>query len=193
MAPHNPAPNTRSGAWTRSDADQPWQRNAVERYGNADEPADPGFHTYATSDMSDPYPGDDRWPDNWPLENARQPEPVEEDEDDAPMRRDYLGTLLWAAGWFAVPLFALLVRAVLLSGDPDPSCLATGIGSCASPRANAVAGLIDSAPIWALALLSAVAVAAVLRWASESWRAVTIGFCAAVVAGAMITIVYNVG
>ncbi|MFC7244742.1 hypothetical protein ACFQO7_19885 [Catellatospora aurea] len=196
------APNVRAGGWPGpSDPTIPRQRNAVDRYGTADDygqaadygqPADAGFHTYVTGENYDGY--DDRWPDN--LANVHTPEtrPGYGTGYDEPSRteRDYWTALLWAAGFYAVPLVVLIVRALLLSGRSDPACVAAGLGGCESERSAALGDLIAGSPRWGLALLGALAMAAVLRWASDSWRPATIGFCSAVVAGGATTVLLSI-
>ncbi len=197
--PQYTAPNTRAGGWPQpADPAVPRQRSAADRYGVPDEygapAADPGFHTYVTSDSYDGY--DDRWPDNLadhhPPQEIHAGLPVLYDPGPARGDRDYWAALLWAAGFYAVPLLVLIVRALVLSGEPDPACIAAGLGGCDSPRSAALADLIGGSPRWALALGGALGMAAVLRWASDSWRAATIGFCAAVVAGAGTTVLLSI-
>lgn len=201
-AQQHAAPNMRAGGWPGpSDPTVPRQHNAADRYGTADDygqsadygpAADAGFHTYVTGDNYDGY--DDRWPDN--LTNLR---PQETHTGygtgyDEPHRteRDYWTALLWAAGFYAVPLVVLIVRALLLSGEPDAACVAAGLGGCESERSAALGDLIAGSPRWGLALLGALAMAAVLRWVSDSWRAVSIGFCSAVVAGGATTVLLSI-
>lgn len=206
--PQHTTPNTRAGGWSHpADPAVPRQRSAADRYGPADDYGQPvpdaGFHTYVTGDGYDSHDAyvtgdghdahDDRWPDN--LANLRPPEVRSYQPDlDEPARgeRDYWAALLWAAGFYAVPLLILIVRSMLLSGDPDPACVAAGLGGCESPRSAALGDLIGSSPRWALALAGALGMAAVLRWASDSWRAATIGFCAAVVAGGATTVLLSI-
>jgi hypothetical protein len=178
------------------------------QYGPADDPGYQGFHTYATSDLYDTNGGDERWPDNWAAprepyyderyehdERDRRYEP-EEPEDDAEyersVTRDYWMALVWTFAWYAVPLVILLLRALLLSGSPDAACTASGLASCSSRRAEALGSLISNAPMWCFALGAGITLAMVLRWASETWRAITIGFCAAVVSGGAITVLYRI-
>ncbi|GAB4056350.1 hypothetical protein GCM10028775_54640 [Catellatospora paridis] len=185
----------------------PRQRSAADRYGPADDhgqstdygpPADAGFHTYVTGDNYDSYDSydsyDDRWPDN--LADLRPPEARTGHEyghgAPAHTERDYWTALLWASGFYAVPLVVLIVRALLLSGEPDAACVAAGLGGCESARSAALGDLIAGSPRWGLALLGALAMAAVLRWASDSWRAATIGFCSAVVAGGATTVLLSI-
>ncbi|MEV4412441.1 hypothetical protein [Catellatospora sp. NPDC049609] len=190
-------PNTRAGGWPHpSDPAVPRQRNAADRYGAPDDygpPADPGFHTYVTSDSYDTY--DDRWPDNLVEHHPQEVPaglPVRYHDEPSHADRDYWAALLWAAGFYGVPLLILIVRALLLSGEPDAACVAAGLGGCDSPRSEALADLIASSPRWALALAGALGMAAVLRWASDTWRAATIGFCAAVVAGGGTTVLLSI-
>ncbi len=164
------------------------QNDSASRYGPADDPAYEGFHTYATSELYDTNGGADRWPDNWADEPgadyARQ-DPAYAAEDEEPSRRggggsrDYWAVLMWTILWYAIPAIVLIVRALLLPG--------------ASPaRATAMGDFISNSPLWLIALFSGMGLALVLRWASETWRAVTIGFCAAVVSGGAITVLYGI-
>jgi hypothetical protein len=174
--------------------------DSTGRYGPVDDPGYQGFHTYATSDLYDTNGGAERWPDNW--SGAREPyygeqhyrDQDEQDEADyeRSVKRDYWMALLWTFSWYAVPLLILLLRALFLSSSPDAACLASGVASCASPRAEALGSLISNAPMWCFALGAGITLALVLRWASDTWRAVTIGFCAAVVSGGAITVLYRI-
>ncbi|GAA2351203.1 hypothetical protein Cme02nite_24450 [Catellatospora methionotrophica] len=205
-APQHGAPNVRAGGWPGpADPTIPRQRNAVDRYGTADDSgsaadyghandygqaADAGFHTYVTGESYDGY--DDRWPDN--LTDTPEVRTGYGDRREEPHRteRDYWTALLWASGFYAVPLLVLIVRALLLSGEPDAACVAAGLGGCESARSAALGDLIAGSPRWGLALLGALAMAAVLRWASDSWRPATIGFCSAVVAGGATTVLLSI-
>jgi hypothetical protein len=167
------------------------------RYGPADDPGYEGFHTYATSDLYDTNGGGERWPDNWagPRESyydGPREEPEDDPEYERSVRRDYWMALVWTFAWYAVPLVILVVRAVLLPGSPDASCTTSGLSGCPSPRAEALGALISNAPVWCFALGAGITLAMVLRWASDTWRAITIGFCAAVVSGGAITVLYRI-
>lgn len=151
--------------------------------------------------MYDTNGGADRWPDNWSGRDAyydtrepyyQEPDPQDEEEYERAVKRDYWMALVWTLAWYAVPLVILLVRAVFLSGSPDAACLASGVASCSSPRAEALGSLISNAPVWCFALGAGIMLALVLRWASETWRAITIGFCAAVVSGGAITVLSRI-
>jgi hypothetical protein len=174
--------------------------DSAGRYGPGDDPGYEGFHTYATSDLYDTNGGGERWPDNWaaPREQYYQtppppPEdPYDDEEDERAAKRDYWLALTWTFGWYAVPLVILLLRALFLSGAPDPACVSTGLAGCSSPRAEALGSLISNGPMWCFALGAGLTLALVLRWASDTWRAATIGFCAAVVSGGAITVLYRI-
>jgi hypothetical protein len=153
--------------------------DSASRHGPADEPAYQGFHTYATSEPYDTNGGMDRWPDNW----AGPGDPPSEDpidDDEPPAKRNYWLPLLWTTGWYAVPALVLVIRTLVLPPQSQQT------------RADALADLLSHSPLWALALVSGLILALILRWASETWRAVTIGFCAAVVSGGGVTVLYQI-
>ena len=187
----NSMPNTRATGRGRP-SDEARQRAAADRYASSEEAAPnyPGFHSYAANPEPPAESGvDDHWPDNWP--DQRGDDPAGEDGEDraesGQLPRDYLRPLLWTGFWLLLPLILLLGRALLRSGEPVAGCAAS-MGGCDSPRVEALGDLIAASPRWLLAIVAALAVTAVLRWASEAWRAVTIGFCSAVVAGGTVTI-----
>jgi hypothetical protein len=151
--------------------------DSASRYGPAEDPGDPGFHTYATSELYDTNGGGERWPDNWAHPAAPREIQAPIVAKEPAVKRDYWVPLLWTIGWYAVPALVLVVRALARSGQG---------------RAGALAELLANAPIWVVALAGGLILALVLRWASESWRAATIGFCAAVVSGGAITILYRI-
>jgi len=168
--------------------------DSAGRYGPPEDPGYPGFHTYATSDLYDTNAGGERWPDNWATPQG-EPDPDAEEFDDefeAQARRDYWSVLRWTFVWYAVPILVLVLRALFLSGKPAAACAAAGLSSCPSPRAEALADLVSNAPLWCFALVGALTLAVVLRWASDTWRAATIGFCAAVVSGGAVTVLYRI-
>jgi hypothetical protein len=166
--------------------------DSASRYGPPDDPAYEGFHTYATSDLYDTNGGVERWPDNWSSIPAEEQSREEDDDDRETSKRDYWAALVWTMAWFGVPLLIIVIRALTQSGSLDAACAEAALGGCSSPRAQALAGLIDNAPVWLGALMAALALTTVLRWASDSWRSVTIGFCAAVVAGGAVTVLHQI-
>lgn len=152
--------------------------SSAGRYGPADDPGYPGFHTYATSDLYDTNGGPQRWPDNW-SQSGEPPIDAYDDEDQPDPGRDYWAVLLWTICWYSLPALVLGIRALLIPED-------TGA------RADALADFIANAPVWFVALTGGLILAVVLRWASDSWRAATIGFCAAVVSGGAVTVLYRI-
>jgi hypothetical protein len=192
----------RSGSWDDASAVETPDRSrhhlpndSAGRYGPPEDTGYPGFHTYATSDLYDTNGEGERWPDNWasPQQGEHYPEDDDlEDEFEATARRDYWSVLMWTFGWYAVPIFVLVLRALFLSGKPEASCVSPNLSGCTSPRAEALSELIANAPLWCFALVGALTLALVLRWASDTWRAGTIGFCAAVVSGGAGTVLYRI-
>ncbi len=169
--------------------------DSSSRYGPTEDPGYQGFHTYATSDLYDTNDQGERWPDNWAAGPAGENGPDLDDFDDEATpatRRDYWAVLAWTFGWYAVPIIVLVLRALFLSGDQDQVCLDAGLSGCSSPRADAMADLLANAPLWCFSLVGALTLAIVLRWASDTWRAGTIGFCAAVVSGGAMTVLHRI-
>jgi hypothetical protein len=154
--------------------------DSAGRYGPADDSTYRGFHTYATSDLYDTNDGSERWPDNWASPHSADPPVDDVDSDEPPVRRDYVSPLFWTMIWYGVPGVVLVLRALLATPHADQT------------RTSAIADLIANSPLWVLALFGGLIIALVLRWASDTWRAVTIGFCAAVVSGGAVTILYRI-
>jgi len=165
-----------------SDRQRPSMPNdSASRYGPADDSTYQGFHTYATSDLYDTNDGSERWPDNW-ASSAHPADPTVEDVEgeEPPSRRDYWSPLLWTMVWYGVPAVVLVLRALLAAPHADQT------------RSDAVQEVIHNSPLWVLAMLGGLVLALVLRWASDTWRAATIGFCAAVVSGGAVTVLYRI-
>ncbi|WP_117212659.1 hypothetical protein [Allorhizocola rhizosphaerae] len=158
-------------------AQPPMPNDSASRYGPAEEPAYEGFHTYATSDLYDTNGDGQHWPDNWPDPQRHNAPATSRDGGGAD--RDYWGVLMWTILWYSIPALVLILRALFLPA-----------GSAA--RAAALGDFISNSPLWLLALLGGLGLALVLRWASDTWRAATIGFCAAVVSGGAITVLYRI-
>ena len=89
--------------------------------------------------------------------------------------------MLWTFVWYAVPAIVLVLRA-LLSVAPHR----------ADPVGRRWRDLIANSPVWCSRSSAALVLALVLRWASDTWRAATIGFCAAVVSGGAVTVLYRI-
>ena len=151
------------------------------RYWSADDTSYQGFHTYATSDLYDSNDGSERWPDNWASSGPPDPPDDDGETEEPPTKRDYWSPLLWTMVWYAVPALVLVLRALVVPAHSEQLT-----------RADAIADLIANAPTWVLALVSGLILALVLRWASDTWRAATIGFCAAVVSGGVVTVLYRI-
>jgi hypothetical protein len=154
--------------------------DSASRYGPADDASYQGFHTYATSDLYDTNDGSERWPDNWASPTPGDPPADDFEGEEPPSRRDYWSPLLWTMIWYAVPAAVLVLRALFAAPHAEQT------------RAGAVSDLIANSPLWIVAMLSGLILALVLRWASDTWRAATIGFCAAVVSGGAITVLYRI-
>jgi hypothetical protein len=104
----------------------------------------------------------------------------------------YASAMAAAAGWFAVPLVLYLIWVVTLSSTPEPGCIDAAGAPCPADRAAAIAGLVGALPRVAAALMISLAAAALVRWASESWRAVAVGFAGAVVGAGTATVLFSV-
>jgi hypothetical protein len=164
-----------------SDRQRPSMPNdSASRHGPADDSTYQGFHTYATSDMYDTNEGSERWPDNWASSYPADPPAGDEQRHEPPSRRDYWSPLAWTLVWYGVPAIVLVLKALFATRRAEQS------------RSDAVGELISNSPLWALALLSGLILALVLRRASDTWRAATIGFCAAVVSGGAVTVLYRI-
>jgi ABC-type sugar transport system permease subunit len=154
--------------------------DSVSRYGPGDDALYQGFHTYATGDLYDSNDGSERWPDNWASSSLPDQDGQDVESEEPPTRRDYWLPLLWTIVWYAVPALVLVLRALVLPAKSEQT------------RAGALADLTAYSPWWLLALVTGLILALVLRWASDTWRPATIGFCAAVVSGGAITVLYRI-
>ncbi|HEX6683988.1 MAG TPA: hypothetical protein VF062_14385 [Candidatus Limnocylindrales bacterium] len=154
--------------------------DSASRYGPVDDSTYQGFHTYATSDLYDTNGGSERWPDNWASSGPPDSPSDDAEGEEPPAKRDYWSPLLWTMAWYGVPAVVLVLRALLRPTRSEQT------------RSGAMGDLIVNAPLWVLALVGGLVLALVLRWASETWRAATIGFCAAVVSGGAVTVLYRI-
>ncbi|GAA2033267.1 hypothetical protein GCM10009779_17860 [Polymorphospora rubra] len=103
-----------------------------------------------------------------------------------------VASVLYTAAWYAVPLLFFFVWMLTLDNAAPVGCVADAAGGgCASPRTNAVGSLLDGAPRFGAALATSLGVAVLLRWASGTWRAVSVGLAAAVVGGGLSTVLLS--
>ncbi|HEY3007941.1 MAG TPA: hypothetical protein VGJ63_07740 [Micromonosporaceae bacterium] len=114
------------------------------------------------------------------------------DDDVGPIEGGYASAMAAAAGWFAVPLVLYLLWALTLGSTPEAGCIDAAGRACPADRAAAIADLINALPRLAAALTISLAAAAVLRWASATWRPITIGFAGAVVGAGAATVLFSV-
>lgn len=153
--------------------------DSASRSGPVDDSTYQGFHNYATSDLYDTNGGTDRWPDNLASSGPPGSGSGETTNDEPPPKRDYWAPLLWTMAWYAVPALVLVLRALLLPTGSEQT------------RTGATADLVANAPLWVLGLVGGLIFALALRRASQTWRAVTIGLCAAIVSGGAVTVLYR--
>jgi hypothetical protein len=92
----------------------------------------------------------------------------------------YLHTALVTTAWYTVPLLVYTMFVLTLDG--------TANAGTNSPRAQALTGLLDGMPRLGSALVLSLVVAMLIRFFTRGWRAVTIGFAAAVVGGGAATV-----
>ncbi len=114
----------------------------------------------------------------------------DEDEDDEP-ERGYLPAILLTAAWYAGPVLLYLIWSVTLAGAPSPNCVDAAGEPCVSARADALGTLSDGLPRLAAAFSLSLVVALIIRLANGSWRAVTVGFAAAVVGAGIATVAFS--
>jgi hypothetical protein len=93
--------------------------------------------------------------------------------------------------WYLLPVCALVGWALLLDGSSASNCAdASGTG-CAAPRTEALRALLDTLPKVALAAGLSLLLGIVLRSITTGWRAITVGFAAAVVGGGVTTVLFS--
>ncbi|MCI4063371.1 hypothetical protein MRQ36_12600 [Micromonospora sp. R77] len=103
-----------------------------------------------------------------------------------------LRPLLYTAACYLVPAVLVFGWLLTLSGQAPPGCVTdvTG-GGCDSPRAHAFDSLVAGAPRFALALVSSLVVAVLLRRVGTTWRSATVAVAAAVVGGGLSTVMIS--
>ena len=126
-------------------------------------------------------------------QQARRTRAIGRDDSlDDPENRNYLASMLATLAWYALPLLAYLGWAVMLSGEPPGDCLDALGAPCVAPRMEALGNLGNSVPQVCVAMALSIVVAMLLRWATVGWRALTVGFAAAVVGAGTTTVVFSV-
>jgi len=119
-------------------------------------------------------------------------EPADDDLDDESVPGGYLASALYTVMWYAVPMVLWVVWSLTLNSEAAANCVQDSGVPCASDRTEALATLLSTLPQVGITLLLSLLVAVVLRWVSESWRAATVGFAAAVVGGGAATVAISV-
>jgi hypothetical protein len=103
--------------------------------------------------------------------------------------RDYPIVLTWTAIWYAVPLVAAFLWGVTRSGAPEAIC--AGTKACASARSASLHALMHLGPGLVIALALSLGVAVFIRRSSMAWRAITLGFAAAVIGAGVTTLLFT--
>jgi hypothetical protein len=106
--------------------------------------------------------------------------------------RHYLATFGWTAAWYSVPVAIFSAWSLTFPADPGTACPHPTADGCPSPRAAALATLIDGIPRVIVALLIALLVAGLIRLGSAAWRPVTVGFSSAIIGAGLATVLYSV-
>jgi hypothetical protein len=106
--------------------------------------------------------------------------------------RHYLATFGWTTAWYSVPVAIFSAWSLTFPADPGTACPHPTAAGCPSPRAAALAALIDGLPRVVVALLIALLVAGLIRLGSAAWRPVTVGFSSAVIGAGLATVLYSV-
>ncbi len=99
---------------------------------------------------------------------------LEPDEDE--IEEDTGGPLAavgYTVVWYGVPVVLFVLYMLVLNG---------------SQQAHALGTLAEAAPQFGLSLVLSMVVAVGLRWASGSWKAVSVGLAAAVMGGGLATV-----
>lgn len=115
-----------------------------------------------------------------------------DDGDPGEQANGYLVSMLCTAGWFAFPLVLYTLWILTLDSEPADRCVDAAGEICASARTEALTDLAASLPRVGATLLVSLVVALLLRWASARWRAVTVGFAAAVIGAGSATVLFSV-
>jgi hypothetical protein len=137
----------------------------------------------------------------WTLERAprgrkaqRVVRPPDDDWDDPSTSSSggFITATLATLGWYAIPAALYALWTLLLDDKPRTDCLDAAGGPCPSPRTQALHALLSNLPRVAVAIILGVIVALLIRWLTTGWRAMTIGFAAAVVGAGTATVLFSV-
>ncbi|WP_460914301.1 hypothetical protein [Plantactinospora veratri] len=102
-----------------------------------------------------------------------------------------LTAVLYTVAWYAVAVLAVFVWVLTLDASVPVDCVPGVSGACESERGQAISALVAGVPRFLAALATGLVVAALMRWFNRTWRAVTIGFAAAVVGGGLSTVFFS--
>jgi hypothetical protein len=115
---------------------------------------------------------------------SAQGDPADED-------RDYPAVMWWTAIWYAVPALSYALWTLTLSSALPAGCTAT-TPDCVSLRGQAVTAGTDHIVGVLLAAVLSFGVAWCVRRITLSWRAISVGFAAAVVGAGLATMIGSV-
>ncbi|AVT40013.1 hypothetical protein [Plantactinospora sp. BB1] len=102
-----------------------------------------------------------------------------------------LTAVLYTVAWYAVAVLAVFVWVLTLDASVPVDCVPGVSGACESERGQAISALLAGVPRFLAALATGLVVAALMRWFNRTWRAVTVGFAAAVVGGGLSTVFFS--
>jgi hypothetical protein len=109
-------------------------------------------------------------------------------EDELAPEGGYKSAVLATLIWYAIPAALYIAYAFYLGGSARPGCVSADGGPCPSPRAEALHVISSNIGLITVAIVLSTVIAVMLRWATTGWRALAIGFAAAVVGGGATTV-----
>lgn len=90
--------------------------------------------------------------------------------------------------WYTVPVSLYLGWALTRATTPDPNCQGA-VGTCPSPRAEAIHELLVSVPDLGIAIMLSLALAIAIRVANTAWPVPIVSLVGAVIGGGMATVI----
>ncbi|MFY1688885.1 hypothetical protein [Plantactinospora sp. WMMB782] len=129
-----------------------------------------------------------------PVNRTGRPSPLSRRLEDDLLDSQPSGSLpavLYTAAWNAVAVLAIFVWVLTLDGSVPVDCVPGASGACESERGQAISALLAGVPRFLAALATGLVVAVLMRWFNRTWRAVTVGFAAAVVGGGLSTVFFT--